>query len=180
MRDEGKYRGVWRRKYSQERRNGRMWLNRKGNRRGWHLRGPNKPIVRGKDVYCWKGDGASDGTKRARAQRSIPLGPCEKCGKLGVDRHHRDGDTGNNRRSNIAILCRRCHMEEDGRLQSFAALTPVAAQPPKPCIVCGQPYKPLRNGRCANCDAYLRRHGVERSEYLRSTRKERERWRRSN
>ena len=54
-----------------------------------------------------------------RAQRLYKLGPCEKCGAAGRDRHHRDGNQFNNAPENVAILCRRCHQLEDGR---FAAL----------------------------------------------------------
>ena len=68
-------------------------------------------------------------------------------------------------------LCRRCHMEEDGRLPVFVAAGPRSTQPPKPCGECGQPYKPLRRGLCRPCyrarpeekaqahRAYLRRNG---------------------
>ena len=34
-----------------------------------------------------------------------------------VERHHRDGDQHNNERANVALLCRRCHMVVDGRLE---------------------------------------------------------------
>jgi hypothetical protein len=61
-------------------------------------------------------------TGRSRAKRLFPaIGCCEKCGKSKTERHHRDGNTINNDPSNIAILCRRCHMIEDGRLASLSA-----------------------------------------------------------
>ena len=66
--------------------------------------------------YCWKGENASPTSKRKRAQRRYPMGPCEQCGKPGRDRHHINGDINNNRPDNIAILCRRCHMQADGRM----------------------------------------------------------------
>lgn len=115
----------------------------------------------GEENPMWKGDEARKMTKRERAQRRYPLGPCERCGRAAVDRHHKDGDTGNNRRSNIAILCRRCHMLEDGRLQALAVL-PRKTQPPKPCLNCSKESKPLRKGRCEACAGYLRRTGSER------------------
>lgn len=41
---------------------------------------------------------------------------CERCDTSpAVDRHHIDGDPLNNVPSNIQSLCRRCHMEVDGR-----------------------------------------------------------------
>ena len=70
----------------------------------------------------WRGDAAMPSTKRERARRLFGLsGTCEAegCTKPAVDRHHIDGDTGNNDRSNIRLLCRRHHMVEDGRLKSL-------------------------------------------------------------
>ncbi len=34
--------------------------------------------------------------------------------------------------------------------------------PPKPCVNCNRPSKPLRHGRCHSCNEYVRRHGIER------------------
>lgn len=55
--------------------------------------------------------------------------------------------------SRCTPLCRRCHMTEDGRMNVFMrhALAP-KGQPPKPCIDCEKPAKPLRKGRCVGCD----------------------------
>lgn len=44
------------------------------------------------------------------------IGACERCGADKTERHHKDGNTLNNVSSNIAVLCRRCHMDADGRL----------------------------------------------------------------
>jgi predicted amidophosphoribosyltransferase len=94
------------------------------------------------------------------------LGVCERCGKPATERHHKDGDTGNNVRSNLAFLCRRCHMIEDGRLARFEALARAnarrQAQPPKPCANCGRPAKPLRRGLCGACAEYRRSTGRDR------------------
>jgi len=76
--------------------------------------------VSGKAHPFWKGDAASTTTKRERAQKLYLLAACEICGAKAVDRHHIDGDTGNNTPENIARLCRRCHMTVDGRLAVFA------------------------------------------------------------
>lgn len=72
--------------------------------------------LRGPDHPQWKGEDALETTARGRAQRLFNLGPCEECGQPGVDRHHKDGDPHHNVPENIAILCRRCHMLADGRL----------------------------------------------------------------
>jgi HNH endonuclease len=63
----------------------------------------------------WNGDNATVMTGRNRALRAFPARPCQKCGAEKSDRHHIDANTLNNDASNIAFLCRRCHMAEDGR-----------------------------------------------------------------
>lgn len=76
-------------------------------------------IKRGAAHPNWKGSDIKERSGRCRALRMFPPGPCIRCGLKG-ERHHIDGNTSNNAASNIEMLCRRCHMEEDGRLQSFA------------------------------------------------------------
>lgn len=66
----------------------------------------------------WKPDTTSEGTGRIRAYRWYPEQPCEICGGLG-EHHHRDGNTLNNEPFNIRFLCRKHHMEIDGRLSRF-------------------------------------------------------------
>ncbi len=55
---------------------------------------------------------------REVAQRWFPLPElCERCKKAPpIDRHHIDGNTHNNVRDNLMMLCRRCHQIVDGRL----------------------------------------------------------------
>ncbi len=65
----------------------------------------------------WKGNAASKVAGQIRAQHWFPSGPCEKCGSLNGERHHKDTNTLNNDPSNVEMLCRRCHMLEDGRLE---------------------------------------------------------------
>jgi hypothetical protein len=113
----------------------------------------------------WKGDDASEDAGRARARRYFVLGPCERCGRPARDRHHVDGVTTNNDPSNIAILCRRCHMVADGRLDGLieaAARTHSRKVDPQPCIICGRAVKPRRKGRCGACNRYFRVHGQDR------------------
>ena len=70
----------------------------------------------------WLGDSVSTRGGRSRALRRYPsVGPCSRCGAGKAERHHKDENTANNEPSNIAILCRRCHMETDGRLASAPA-----------------------------------------------------------
>lgn len=66
----------------------------------------------------WKGDDISEKSGRSRALRAFPsIGPCVSCGCKPAERHHADGNTANNAQENIKVLCRRCHMAEDGRLE---------------------------------------------------------------
>lgn len=67
----------------------------------------------------WRGDSATTQAGRARAERRYALKPCESCGKTKTERHHKDNNTLNNEPHNIAFLCRRCHMAEDGRLNKL-------------------------------------------------------------
>lgn len=70
----------------------------------------------------WKGDAIVEKSGRTRALRMFPdRVPCCKCGNPKSERHHIDGNTANNTTSNISMLCRRCHMEADGRLAAFQA-----------------------------------------------------------
>jgi len=63
----------------------------------------------------WSADTTKQSTGRMRAERWYPNQPCSVCGSYG-ERHHIDGNTFNNETDNIAFLCRKHHMEVDGRL----------------------------------------------------------------
>ena len=67
----------------------------------------------------WKGDAVGAGEGRNRARRWFAAQPCEVCGSTKSERHHVDGNTKNNAPGNIRFLCRRHHMEVDGRLAAF-------------------------------------------------------------
>ena len=114
--------------------------------------------------HKWRGDAASNQAKRTRARIRFVLGSCERCGERAVDRHHRDGNTGNNIPENISALCRRCHMVVDGRLERQVARLkePRDLVPRRPCIICPSLSRILRKGRCNACDKYFAVHGVER------------------
>ena len=71
----------------------------------------------------WAGDAITEKSGRSRAIRAFPIiGCCIKCGKAKAERHHKNGNTADNRPENIEIVCRRCHMKEDGRLDRFKEL----------------------------------------------------------
>lgn len=67
----------------------------------------------------WKGNNASLVAGRMRAQRKIIIGLCIKCEGKARDRHHIDGNVFNNNLENLMVLCTRCHMKEDGRLEQL-------------------------------------------------------------
>ncbi len=70
----------------------------------------------------WLGGKAGVRAGRDRALRRYrDVQPCENCGDQQAERHHRDGDTLNNEPENIAWLCRKCHMQSDGRYTDFVA-----------------------------------------------------------
>jgi hypothetical protein len=65
---------------------------------------------RGEESSSWKGDDIKVVSGRSRAERLFPLyKPCIVCGATKVDRHHLDYNTKNNKRNNIAFLCRTHH-----------------------------------------------------------------------
>ena len=102
--------------------------------------------------------------KRARSLYRLPE-LCERCrSSKPHDRHHIDGNPRNNTPSNIAFLCRRCHMSVDGRLERVSELLKSLPRPGPSrscCIVCGIAKPPYRHGRCHRCNEFLRRHGYE-------------------
>lgn len=65
----------------------------------------------GEASHHWLGDQVSKKGGRTRALRTYrSIGPCEECGAVKTERHHKDENPANNDPGNIAILCRRCHM----------------------------------------------------------------------
>jgi hypothetical protein len=110
----------------------------------------------------WKGDEAKDTAKRIRAGKLYPLDACEGCGEKATEHHHVDGNTGDNRRSNVRLLCRRCHVDAHMAMGTYLARAPRPVQPPKPCTHCGRLYKPRRRGLCGTCAEYQRRHAASR------------------
>jgi hypothetical protein len=122
-----------------------------------------KPYRRGLQLHRWKKGLKNLDQHRRRARKLFPeLADCEMCNAApAVDRHHKDNNPCNNEPSNIARLCRKCHMIVDGRLKLLGKREHVIV-PLKPCIHCGSYYKPLRKGKCRNCYNYLHRTGRDR------------------
>ena len=109
----------------------------------------------------WKGNLATQITGRFRAQHLfVNIGQCEACNAIATERHHKDGNTLHNDRSNIMFLCHSCHMVIDGRLENMRRLRSERRQ--ATCDICGKTAKPLRKGRCNACSCYYRLHGYER------------------
>lgn len=118
------------------------------------------------DHPAWQGKNATDESKRARTARRFSVNNiiCQRCKKLSAhDRYHKDNDLDNIDPENILLVCRRCCMELDGRLDIFKAMDrSVQIKPPQPCIICRKLSKPLRKGRCHSCNEYYRRNNKDR------------------
>ena len=67
----------------------------------------------------WRKESSNYGTGHSRAIATFTLEPCAVCGSEKSERHHIDGDYMNNARSNIRFLCRKHHMQEDGRMAKW-------------------------------------------------------------
>lgn len=63
----------------------------------------------------WGGDRISPSSGRCRAQRMYLPQTCRICGGT-AECHHKDDNTLNNEFCNIDFLCRKHHMEADGRM----------------------------------------------------------------
>jgi hypothetical protein len=104
--------------------------------------------------------------RTARRRFSLEGKACEICGIAATDRHHKNADTSDNSAENIAFLCRRCHMEEDGRLEALRLSNVVRAAgrtvEPRPCAHCRALSRELTCGRCHPCYVYFNRKGVDR------------------
>jgi len=121
--------------------------------------------------HFWKGDSATNESKRSRAARRHPIKKKDKCQKCKIknahDRYHKDGNLDNIDPENIMLVCRRCCMELDGRLSFLKNMDHShQVKPKQPCIICRKLSKPLRKGRCHSCNEYYRRNHKERSEIL--------------
>lgn len=113
----------------------------------------------------WKGDKACVGAKNKRARNWFKMKEqCDVCGEKAKDRHHIDGDPGNNIISNIMFLCRKCHMTIDERLNNIRVKREL--KPPVECNNCGKLSKPLRKGLCHSCNEYFRRNGRHRPNFV--------------
>ena len=127
---------------------------------------PRQNQKHGEDHPNWQGELVTPDGGRQRARKIFKIDKCERCGKKASDRHHRDGNTANNKRSNVFFLCRRCHMLEDGRLERLKKQAEINhannVKSATPCVNCKKPSKPLRRGLCHACNEYLRRHGKQR------------------
>ncbi len=114
---------------------------------------------------AWRGEDARLETKRSRIQRRLNTTTCVDCGGAGFDRRPINGDWNDVDPDHYIVLCRRCSMKRDGRLEKFIAVAkrPREIQPPKLCVNCNQYSKPLRKGLCHNCNEYFRRNGTHRT-----------------
>jgi len=72
----------------------------------------------GDEHHAWQGDDVARKVGWQRAKRRYKTEVCKLCTKPAMDRHHVNGDSRDNRKENVWMLCRRCHMKVDGRLEA--------------------------------------------------------------
>lgn len=72
-------------------------------------------------AHLWKGDKAQFWAGYGRARRLYPiLGKCEVCKKAKAqDCHHIDKNQLNNDRSNIVLVCKKCHVKIERRWEKI-------------------------------------------------------------
>jgi 5-methylcytosine-specific restriction endonuclease McrA len=88
--------------------------------RDWlgHVKGQPIRFIRGHHGRRPDADPLRRGWAEARRLYPIEGQVCDECADApALDHHHRDGDPTNNARENVRLLCRRCHMVEDGRIE---------------------------------------------------------------
>lgn len=116
----------------------------------------------------WKGNKVKPDTGRVRCKRLYPeLGNCENClNKPAIERHHKNGNTTDNERSNVLFVCRQCHMKLDGRWEKFRAWQKILRErnrkPPRPCRTCHRLTTRHLHEECPQCAMYRRRNGKAR------------------
>lgn len=106
------------------------------------------------------------GRQRANYWYTVP-DACDRCEKAGkVERHHKDSNPLNNDAGNIAFLCRRCHMEVDGRLSRTYDATCKSGRHPR---TAENTYVNPRTGvrQCRECQSESRRRKRKLDETLR-------------
>lgn len=75
--------------------------------------------------HLWRGENITQISGRVRAIRIFPdAKPCKNHPEKRGERHHKNGDTRDNSPDNIEWLCRKCHMEADGRLEKLRNSAP--------------------------------------------------------
>lgn len=98
---------------------------------------------------------------------------CSNCGGQPIEWHHDDHPNRPNARvsslraqgasitriqqemDRCTPLCRKCHMQGDGRMKALKDLQPYQKGKEyvskSPCALCGRSFKPLRKGLCWSC-----------------------------
>lgn len=98
---------------------------------------------------------SDDGNKEATRLFPSPLGGCQRgCGREAQHRHHRNGDTFDNRRENVEFLCVPCHMGHHHRRPDRVG--------PGACCNCRLWAEARQIGRCPACYSYYRKKGRDR------------------
>jgi hypothetical protein len=120
---------------------------------------------RGELCHNWKGEAASETSKRQRGRRKYKLkNNCERCGRKARDVWHENRDLSDNSDGNLQSLCRRCRMELDGTLDIIKHWNKdnPRCKDNEPCCNCGKEEKYLTKKRCHTCYCYFLKHNSDR------------------
>jgi hypothetical protein len=120
---------------------------------------------RGYLCHNWKGELASESSKRQRGRRKYKIkDKCERCGRKAKDVWHKNNNLDDNSEENLQSLCRRCRMELDGTLDSIKhwSKNNPRCKDSELCCNCGKEEKYLTQKRCHTCYCYFLTHNIDR------------------
>mgnify|MGYP000954247381 CR=1 FL=1 len=102
--------------------------------------------------YAWKGDNIGLETLHRRIANKLGRPDrCGKCGNIGMVDLANISQEYKHDLSDWEWLCRKCHMESDGRLDKFLSHSNKNNRiPEKKCTKCGKEFKP-RSNKSAYC-----------------------------
>lgn len=105
-----------------------------------------------------------------RKENKFKKETCQICGKSAYEQKFKDGNHKNFNPDNLVIVCRRCSMQIDGRLDKLVEAGKNQKNKIRfmahECIICKKMIdKPggSRKGRCRNCYAYRERNGFDKN-----------------
>lgn len=125
---------------------------------GGHIRYCSKRCSKLVDLNpAWRGEDVSIKNLHKWVERHLGRPDrCDKCGKVGkVDLANKSNEYKRDL-DDWDWLCRKCHMESDGRMAKFLVHSNMHNRiPEKPCLQCGKHFKPW-NSKSIYCSVSCR------------------------